>query len=183
LTVLRSAILSIRTIRAAHAADLPDPYSSLNPRRTLGEIVRRPLEVHGIVSAAERRREVEEMMRGSACRRGSWHSYPNQLSGGQRQRVAIARAIIMAAANRLCDEPTSALDVSVQSQILNLLLDLRDQLGLTYLIITHDLGSVRARSLRRCGDVSRRGRGNRRCARVVRRASASLHALAVGITR
>ena len=133
---------SFRTIARHMQPIFQDPYSSLNPRRTLGEIVRRPLEVHGIGWPAERRRKVEEMMAKVGLPPRLVHSYPNQLSGGQRQRVAIARSIIMEPQIVICDEPTSALDVSVQSQILNLLLDLRDQLGLTYLIITHDLALV-----------------------------------------
>jgi peptide/nickel transport system ATP-binding protein len=119
-----------------------DPYSSLNPRRTLREIIRRPLDVHGVGSPEDRGRKVEDMMSLVGLPPRLVHSYPNQLSGGQRQRVAIARAIIMEPQLVICDEPTSALDVSVQSQILNLLLDLRRELGLTYLIITHDLAVV-----------------------------------------
>ncbi len=119
-----------------------DPYSSLNPRRTIGQTIARPLAVHGIGTASERRREAERVMELVGLPRRFLHRYPNQISGGQRQRVAIARAIIMKPDIVICDEPTSALDVSVQSQILNLLLDLRDELGLTYLIITHDLAVV-----------------------------------------
>jgi len=132
----------VRTIARHMQPIFQDPYSSLNPRRTLGEIIRRPLEVHGIGSAAERRRKAAEIMAQVGLPSRLAHSYPSELSGGQRQRAAIARAIIMRPRIVICDEPTSALDVSVQSQILNLLLDLRDQLGLTYLIITHDLAVV-----------------------------------------
>lgn len=120
-----------------------DPYSSLNPRQTIGEIIGRPLVVHQVDTEAGRRKRVEEMMDLVGLPKRVYHNYPNQMSGGQRQRVAIARAIIMRPNIVVCDEPTSALDVSVQSQILNLLMDLRDQLGLTYLLITHDLGVVR----------------------------------------
>ena len=134
--------LPVRRIARHMQPIFQDPYSSLNPRRTLGEIVRRPLEVHGIGSAAQRNRKVEEMMARVGLPARLIHSYPSELSGGQRQRIAIARAIIIEPQIVICDEPTSALDVSVQSQILNLLLDLRDQLGLTYLIITHDLAVV-----------------------------------------
>jgi peptide/nickel transport system ATP-binding protein len=120
-----------------------DPYSSLNPRKTVAEIIRRPLDLHRIGARAERRRKVARMMELTGLPQRLAASYPNQISGGQRQRVAIARAIIMKPEIVLCDEPTSALDVSVQSQILNLLLDLRAELGLTYLFITHDLSVVR----------------------------------------
>lgn len=129
--------------RAVHVQPVfQDPYSSLNPRRTIGETIRLPLNVHDIGERADRRQLVEETMGLVGLQRRLYHSYPNQISGGQRQRVAIARALIMKPKILICDEPTSALDVSVQSQILNLLLDLREELGLTFLIITHDLGVV-----------------------------------------
>ena len=119
-----------------------DPYASLNPRRSIGEIIRRPLDVHGVGEPARRRIEVEAMMERVGLAPRLFHAHPGQLSGGQRQRVAIARALVVRPQVLVCDEPTSALDVSVQSQILNLLADLRDDMGLTYLVITHDLGVV-----------------------------------------
>ncbi|HZZ94404.1 MAG TPA: ABC transporter ATP-binding protein [Usitatibacter sp.] len=119
-----------------------DPYASLNPRRSIGEIIGRPLDVHGIGEPSRRRRAVEAMMERVGLAPRLFHAHPGQLSGGQRQRVAIARALVSEPRLLVCDEPTSALDVSVQSQILNLLADLRDELGLTYLVITHDLGVV-----------------------------------------
>lgn len=119
-----------------------DPYSSLNPRRTIGEIIRRPLALHGVGNAAEQRQKVEAIMERVGLPRNFYHNYPNQLSGGQRQRVAIARALILNPEIVVCDEPTSALDVSVQAQILNLLLELRAEMGLTYLLITHDMAVV-----------------------------------------
>ena len=119
-----------------------DPYASLNPRKTIGQTVMRPLEIHGIGTEAQRRRRAEEMLDLVQLPQRLFHSYPGQVSGGQRQRVAIARALVTEPALLICDEPTSALDVSVQSQILNLLLDLRDELGLTYMVITHDLSVV-----------------------------------------
>ena len=119
-----------------------DPYSSLNPRHTIGQIIARPLEIHGIGDAASRGAEVVEVMERVGLSKRVIHNHPNQMSGGQRQRVAIARALIMKPALLVCDEPTSALDVSVQAQILNLLSDLQRDLGLTYLLITHDIGVV-----------------------------------------
>jgi peptide/nickel transport system ATP-binding protein len=119
-----------------------DPYSSLNPRKTIGAIIGLPLRVHRVGDAGQWRRQVEEMMDLVGLARRFYGLYPNQLSGGQRQRVAIARALIMRPEVVICDEPTSALDVSVQSQILNLLQDLRSELGLTYLLISHNLAVV-----------------------------------------
>ena len=119
-----------------------DPYSSLNPRRTVASIVALPLEVQGIGTARERRTRSIAMLErvGLALRHAD--VYPNELSGGQRQRVAIARALVVEPEIVLLDEPTSALDVSVQSQILNLLLDLRRDFGLTYIFISHNLAVI-----------------------------------------
>ena len=119
-----------------------DPYSSLNPRKTIGQIVSLPLRVHAIGEPSECRAKTEEILDMVGLPRRSYASYPNQLSGGQRQRVAIARALVMKPEVVICDEPTSSLDVSVQSQILNLLLDFRKELGLTYMLISHNLAVV-----------------------------------------
>ena len=119
-----------------------DPYGSLNPRRTVAEIIERPLVISGTGGRAERQKAVRETMDLVGLPQRVLHNYPSQMSGGQRQRVAIARALVTRPAALVCDEPTSALDVSVQAQILNLLVDLQQELQLTYFLITHDLAVV-----------------------------------------
>ena len=119
-----------------------DPYSSLNPRKSIGNIIGLPMRVQGVVDQQTMLRRVEETMELVGLPPRLLNAYPNQLSGGQRQRVAIARALVNRPQVIVCDEPTSALDVSVQSQILNLLNDLRNELNLTYIIISHNLAVV-----------------------------------------
>jgi len=119
-----------------------DPYSSLNPRRTVADIVGVPLALHKVGTTQEQQRKVREMLDLVGMPERTHKQYPNQLSGGQRQRVAIARALVLRPDILICDEPTSALDVSVQAQILNLLLDLKAEFGLTYFFISHDLGVI-----------------------------------------
>jgi len=116
-----------------------DPYSSLHPRHTIESTLQEPLVIHGLADRADR---VAMILQKVGLNDSFRARYPHQLSGGQRQRVAIARALIIEPRVLLLDEPTSALDVSVQAEILNLLSDLREQEGLTYLLVTHDLGVV-----------------------------------------
>lgn len=119
-----------------------DPYSSLNPRKTIESLIAMPLLVRG-EKLSELRERVAELMEAVRLPRRLTHAYPSQLSGGQRQRIAIARALITEPEILVCDEPTSALDVSVQAQVLDLLEDIRAKRGLTFIIISHDLGVLR----------------------------------------
>ncbi|WP_312658117.1 ABC transporter ATP-binding protein [Kluyvera ascorbata] len=116
-----------------------DPYGSLHPRHTIGDILEEPLQIHGI---GERDRRINTLLDRVGLNRAFRDRYPHQLSGGQRQRVAIARALILEPQVLLLDEPTSALDVSVQAEILNLLAELQKESNLTYLMVTHDLGVI-----------------------------------------
>jgi oligopeptide transport system ATP-binding protein len=126
-----------------------DPYASLNPQMRVGEIIARPLRVHGITrNAREEKARVAELMEKVGLNPSFRDRYPHEFSGGQRQRIGIARALATSPDFIVCDEPISALDVSIQAQIINLLEQLREDLGLTYLFIAHDLSMVRYISTR-----------------------------------
>ncbi len=120
-----------------------DPFASLDPRMTVGEIVGEPIKVHNLAKGAEYREQVNELFRMVELEPDMAQRYPHEFSGGQRQRIGIARALAVRPKFVVCDEPVSALDVSIQAQIITLLEKLREEMGLTYLFIAHDLSVVR----------------------------------------
>ena len=120
-----------------------DPFASLNPRKRVGQIVGDPLELHGLARGAELKRRVQDLLDRVGLQAEHYNRFPHEFSGGQRQRIGIARALALRPKLIVADEPVSALDVSVQAQIVNLLKDLQDEFGLSYLFVAHDLGVVR----------------------------------------
>jgi dipeptide transport system ATP-binding protein len=130
-------------LRKAVQLVFQNPYGSLNPRKKIGAILEAPLEINTTLSAAERAEKARAMLAMVGLRSEHYDRYPHMFSGGQRQRIAIARALMLNPALVVADEPVSALDVSIQAQVLNLLADLQQSLGLAYLFISHDLGVVR----------------------------------------
>ncbi len=133
----------LRKARAHMQIIFQDPYASLNPRMTVGNIIGEPLEVHGLGNAKERKERVQDLLRLVGLNPYFVNRYPHEFSGGQRQRIGVARALALQPAFIVCDEPISALDVSIQAQVVNLLEELQEQFGLTYLFIAHDLSMVR----------------------------------------
>jgi oligopeptide transport system ATP-binding protein len=133
----------LRRMRQNMQIIFQDPYASLNPRMTVGKIISEPLEVHGIGNEKSRRERVAELLRLVGLNPYFVKRYPHEFSGGQRQRIGVARALATNPSFIVCDEPISALDVSIQAQVVNLLDDLKKELGLTYLFIAHDLSMVR----------------------------------------
>lgn len=132
----------LREIRRKMQIIFQDPYASLNPRKTVSDLIEDPLKVYR-VSKEERKKKVRELMDVVGLAERFAYAYPHELDGGRRQRIGIARALSLNPEFIVCDEPVSALDVSIQAQILNLLMDLQAERGLTYMFITHDLSVVR----------------------------------------
>jgi len=133
----------MRKLRRKMQIIFQDPYSSLNPRMTVQSMLMEPLKIHGIGSnQQERKKRILDLLDVVGLRKDSLNRYPHEFSGGQRQRISIARALAVEPELIICDEPVSALDVSIQAQIINLLMDLQDEFGLTYLFIAHDLKVV-----------------------------------------
>jgi oligopeptide transport system ATP-binding protein len=134
----------LRLLRRNMQIIFQDPYASLNPRLSVGDIVGEPLEVHGILKTGKERRErVQELLQLVGLNPYFINRYPHEFSGGQRQRIGVARALALQPEFIVCDEPISALDVSIQAQVVNLLEELQNKFGLTYLFIAHDLSMVR----------------------------------------
>ena len=134
---------ALRNVRKHLQMVFQDPFASLNPRMKVGEIVSEGLLIHGLGSAAEQKASMLHMLKRVGLSADDAHKYPHQFSGGQRQRIGIARALVLQPKVVVCDEPVSALDVSVQAQILLLLKQLQQEMGLSYVFISHDLRVVR----------------------------------------
>lgn len=133
----------MRAIRRKMQIIFQDPYASLNPRMTVGDILSEPMDIHGLhTGTEERKKRLLQLLSQVQLPADALNKYPHEFSGGQRQRICIARALAVEPEFIVCDEPVSALDVSVQAQVVNLLMDLQKELGLTYLFIAHDLKVV-----------------------------------------
>jgi oligopeptide/dipeptide ABC transporter ATP-binding protein len=141
--ITRLSRSAMRPLRREVQMIFQDPYSSLNPRRRVGSIIGDPFAIHKTATGAERKRKVQELMERVGLNPEHFNRFPAEFSGGQRQRIGVARALALRPKLIICDEPVSALDVSIQAQVLNLLSDLQQEFGLSYLFIAHDLEVVR----------------------------------------
>ncbi len=133
----------MRPLRRQMQMIFQDPFASLNPRKRVGQIVGDPLKLQGVASGGELHNQVQELLERVGLSSEHYNRFPHEFSGGQRQRIGIARALALKPKLIVADEPVSALDVSIQAQIINLLDDLQDECGLTYLFVAHDIGVVR----------------------------------------
>ena len=133
----------MRPVRRDLQVIFQDPYESLNSRHTIGKIIEEPMLIHNIGTPASRKQKTMDLLKKVGLQDSAYHRYPHEFSGGQRQRIGIARAISLEPKLIICDEPVSALDVSIQSQVMNLLIDLQKEMGLAYIFIAHDLSVVR----------------------------------------
>jgi len=139
---LKAPRSDLRNLRRNIQMIFQDPYSSLDPRMHVGHILSEPFDIHGIKDDSDRRSKIKNLMSLVGLKEIDLYRYPHEFSGGQKQRICIARALALEPALIVCDEPVSALDVSIQAQILNLMKDLRDRFGLTYIFISHDLSVI-----------------------------------------
>ena len=141
--ISRMSRKDLRPLRRKMQMIFQDPYSSLNPRRRVGSIIGDPFAIHDVADGDDRKRRVQHLMELVGLNPEHYNRFPAEFSGGQRQRIGVARALALEPDLVVCDEPVSALDVSIQAQVINLLADLQEQLGLTYIFIAHDLSVVR----------------------------------------
>jgi peptide/nickel transport system ATP-binding protein/oligopeptide transport system ATP-binding protein len=141
--ILKMSSKEMNSIRKQMQMIFQDPYASLNPRMTIKDIIAEPLDIHGLASGSKRVERVKELLKLVGLSPEHMDRFPHEFSGGQRQRIGIARALAINPKFIVCDEPISSLDVSIQAQIVNLLKELQDKIGLTYLFIAHDLSMVK----------------------------------------